>query len=162
MALVWSGAHGARADDLGAIPWGASEAVVRARVEPDACVQGRMASERVCSAAWGVTGAGGRAYFWIAGDRLVRVNLIVPSRSFSDLVQAIDAWLASAGISRIERMTRGAVTFSNEIREWRTTPVAATVWKYDFGYGGETQASLWLVDAPPASSLGHPTRLRAR
>lgn len=143
----------ARAGDFAAIPWGQPETVVREQIGADACVAGRVPAERVCSASWPIAGEPGRAYFWLVGNRLVQVNLVVPSRSFQALARALQAWLGGAFAVRQERVTQGAITFSNEIREWRTPRVAAVVSKYEVGYGSATQASLRLL-AEPGPSVG--------
>jgi hypothetical protein len=158
--LLPAGVPAARAGagDLAAIPWGAPEAVVRSQVEVDACVAGRAPDERVCSAAWSIAREPARAYFWLVADRLVQVNIAVPSRSFGILVKTIDARLGAHSSVRLERVTRGAVTFTNEIREWRAGPVAATVSRYEVGYGGDSQASLRLVE--PAVPVRVPASLR--
>jgi hypothetical protein len=148
----------AGASDLAAIPWGSSEAEVRGHVRADACVAGRAPAERVCAATLSIGEEPVRAYFWLLRDRLVQVNLVVASRAFDRLAQDVETVLGVAALVRFERVTRGAVSFTNEIRDWRGSDVSAVACRYELAYGGDSQASIWI--GAPTPPIGLPGGLQ--
>jgi hypothetical protein len=165
-------AGGARAEaalnDLGSIPWGASEQVLQTTVSTEACIDTTNPAwgDRLCVGNFQVGKVPVRGYFWLRSHQLFRVSFVFRSSAFLRVAEAFDAQYGPVTRRRFERISISPLTFTSEVREWLGSPISGGISQYHYGFEGDSQA--WLEFNPGGSgsdtALAHvpPAAVRGR